>query len=193
MTRRINQKLAHKRKLNDQHTVEKEAKKVESITTTSCLVVEQMVGGPVPALTALSNLARCAGGGGEDEPPDQVLFLFLFRHKILIICESGGGQASHILHMLDTNQEKNKANDVAAVFNTVEAVITRVVRGKVKLVDRSMDVATELVKRVNSDYSKEIVLLISGTNTAYQAKSVLRILTAMVTLAWALLRLGRSC
>ena len=36
--------------------------------------------------------------------------------------------------------------------------------------------------RVNSDYGKEIVLLLSGTNTAYQAKSLLRILIAKVTL-----------
>ena len=50
--------------------------------------------------------------------------------------------------MLDTNQEKNKANDVAAVFNTV--VATRVVRGREKLGDRSMEVAIELVKRVNA-------------------------------------------
>ena len=84
--------------------------------------------------------------------------------------------------MLDTNEQKNKANDIAAVFNTVEAVISRVVRGKDKLGDRSVEVTTQLVKRVNSDYAKEIVLLLSGTNTAYQAKSVLRMLTAMVTL-----------
>ena len=36
--------------------------------------------------------------------------------------------------------------------------------------------------RVNSDYGKEIVLLLSGTNTAYQAKSLLRMLIAKVTL-----------
>ena len=83
------------------------------------------------------------------------------------------------MHMLDTNQEKNKANDVAAVFNTV--VVTRVVRGREKLGDRSMEVAIELVKRVNADYGKEIVMLLFGTNTAYQAKSVLRMLTAIVT------------
>ena len=62
-----------------------------------------------------------------------------------------------MLHMLDTNQEKNKANDVA------------------------MEVAIELVKRVNADYGKEIVMLLFGTNPAYQAKSVLRMLTAIVT------------
>ena len=56
--------------------------------------------------------------------------------------------------MLDTNQEKNKANDVAAMFNTVEAVVNRVVRGKDRLGDRCGEVAMELVKRVNSDYGK---------------------------------------
>ena len=61
------------------------------------------------------------------------------------------------MHMLDTNQEKNKANDVA------------------------MEVAIELVKRVNAYYGKEIVMLLFRTNTAYQAKSVLRMLTAIVT------------
>jgi hypothetical protein len=58
----------------------------------------------------------------------------------------GGGQASHVLHMLDTNQENNKANDVAAVFNTVEAMVARVVRCGAKLGDRSGEVAMELVK-----------------------------------------------
>ena len=42
--------------------------------------------------------------------------------------------------MLDTNQEKNKANDVAAVFNTVEAMV---VRGRDRLGDRCGDVAME--------------------------------------------------
>jgi len=175
MTRRINQKLAHKRKLNDQHTEDKEVKKARKVETISsapsCLVVEQLVGGSSLALTALGNLARCGTGGGEGDPPDEIDEFF-----------AGGGQASHILHMLDTNEQKNKANDIAAVFNTVEAVISRVVRGKDKLGDRSVEVTTQLVKRVNSDYAKEIVLLLSGTNTAYQAKSVLRMLTAMVTL-----------
>ena len=42
--------------------------------------------------------------------------------------------------------------------------------------------ASQVVKRVLSDYDKELVLLISGTNTAYQAKSVLRMLTSFVML-----------
>ena len=56
--------------------------------------------------------------------------------------------------MLYINQEKNKANDVVAVFNTVEAVVTSVVRGMDRLGDRCGEVAMELVKRVNSDYGK---------------------------------------
>ena len=41
---------------------------------------------------------------------------------------AGGGNASHILHYLDSAQEKVKANDVAAVFNAIEALISHVVR-----------------------------------------------------------------
>ena len=61
------------------------------------------------------------------------------------------------------------------------------------------EVAMDLVKRVLQDYGKEVVvgyvtimvvtivpqvtLLLSGTNTAHQAKAVLRMLTAMVALS----------
>ena len=48
-------------------------------------------------------------------------------------------------------------------------------------VDRA-GVAPQIVKRVLSDYDKEITLLLSGSNTAYQAKSVLRMLTSFVML-----------
>jgi hypothetical protein len=65
MTKRIKQKLAHKRKHNDEHLAEKEvkkARKAEVVQTTSCLVVEQLVGGPSLVLPALASLARCGGG-----------------------------------------------------------------------------------------------------------------------------------
>ena len=71
ITRRLNQKLAQKRKHNDQHLAEKEvkkARKADVVQTTSCLVVEQLVGGPSLALPALVSLARC----GEEDPPDQM-------------------------------------------------------------------------------------------------------------------------
>ena len=76
--------------------------------------------------------------------------------------------------------EKTKANDVALVFSAVEAVVSEVLRTEVA--GRGMDVAKQLVKRVLADYDKELVLLISGTNTAHQAKTVLRMLTSFVML-----------
>ena len=85
---------------------------------------------------------------------------------------------SHVLHYLDSAVEKIKANDVAQVFLAVEAVVSEVVR--TEAAGRAGDVAKQLVKRVLSDYDKEIILLISGTNTAYQAKAVLRMLTSFV-------------
>ena len=41
---------------------------------------------------------------------------------------AGGGNVSHLLHVLDTAESKVKANDIAAVFNAVEGVINHVVR-----------------------------------------------------------------
>ena len=38
------------------------------------------------------------------------------------------------------------------------------------------------MRRVLSDYDKEVMLLLSGTNTAHQAKAVLRMLTSFVML-----------
>ena len=95
----------------------------------------------------------------------------------------GGGNVTHVLHYLDTAVEKTKANDVAAVFLAVEAVVSYVVRTEDSGADgRAREVARLLVKRVLADYDKETVLLISGTNTAHQAKAVLRMLTSFVML-----------
>ena len=48
-------------------------------------------------------------------------------------------------------------------------------------VDRA-GVSGQITRRVLSDYDKEVVLLLSGTNTAHQAKAVLRMLTSFVML-----------
>ena len=93
---------------------------------------------------------------------------------------AGGGNASHVLHYLDSKVEKTKANDVALVFLAVEAVVSHVVRADQP--GRGLDLARQLVKKVLTDYDKETVLLISGTNTAHQAKAVLRMLTSFVML-----------
>ena len=96
---------------------------------------------------------------------------------------TGGGNASHVLHYLDTAVEKTKANDVATVFLAVEAVVSHVVRTEEEEKDgRTREVARLLVRKVLADYDKETILLISGTNTAHQAKAVLRMLTSFVML-----------
>ena len=135
--------------------------KVTGAPQTNSIIVEQLVSND--SSTALAALACLAS---SDDGKVEEFF-------------AGGGNANHLLHLLDAAQEKVKANDVAAVFNAVEAIISHIVRGED--VDRG-GVSDTIVKRILSDYDKEIVLLISGTNTAYQAKSVLRMLTSFVML-----------
>ena len=116
------------------------------------LIVEQLVSSDSEeAITALASLAEA-----EDEKLQEFF--------------AGGGIVSHVLHYLDTAVEKTKANDVAAVFLAVEAVVSYVVRMEESGSDgRAREVARLLVKRVLADYDKETVLLISGTNTAHHS------------------------
>ena len=129
------------------------------------LIVEQLASSDSEeALTALASLAQA-----EDEKLEEFF--------------AGGGNASHVLHYLDTAVEKTKANDVATVFLAVEAVVSHVVRTEEEEKDgRPREVARLLVRKVLAEYDKEIILLISGTNTAHQAKAVLRMLTSFVML-----------
>ena len=131
------------------------------------LIVEQLASSDSEeALTALASLAEA-----EDEKLEEFF--------------AGGGNVSHLLHYLDTAVEKTKANDVAAVFLAVEAVVSYVVRREEEEAGpdgRAREVARLLVKKVLADYDKETILLISGTNTAHQAKAVLRMLTSFVML-----------
>ena len=129
------------------------------------LIVEQLASSDSEeALTALASLAQA-----EDEKLEEFF--------------TGGGNASHVLHYLDTAVEKTKANDVATVFLAVEAVVSHVVRTEEEEKDgRPREVARLLVRKVLADYDKETILLISGTNTAHQAKAVLRMLTSFVML-----------
>ena len=133
--------------------------------STRSLIVEQLASSDSEeALTALASLAEA-----EDEKLEEFF--------------AGGGNASHVLHYLDTAVEKTKANDVATVFLAVEAVVSHVVRTEEEEKDgRPREVARLLVRKVLADYDKEIILLISGTNTAHQAKAVLRMLTSFVML-----------
>ena len=123
-------------------------------------IVDRLAG--PDGLATAREIANCAEAGEND-----LVLEFL----------SGGGRAKDLLAPL-VSEEKVKAVDVAAVFNAVETVVLRVVKG----LDQFRPVATDLQQQVLADHSKEVVLLLSGTNTAYQAKSVLRMLTAFVTL-----------
>ena len=132
------------------------------------LIVEQLASADSEeALTALASLAQA-----EDEKLEEFF--------------AGGGNVSHVLHYLDTAVEKTRANDVATVFLAVEAVVGHVVRTeeeeKAGTDGRPREVARLLVRKVLADYDKETILLISGTNTAHQAKAVLRMLTSFVML-----------
>ena len=155
-------KLAKKRKVEAEQTDEVKKSK----PSVRSLIVEQLVSSDSEeAITALASLAEA-----EDEKLQEFF--------------AGGGNVSHVLHYLDTAVEKTKANDVAAVFMAVEAVVSHVVRTEEDSGNdgRTREVARLLVKRVLADYDKETILLISGTNTAHQAKAVLRMLTSFVML-----------
>ena len=83
--------------------------KTSSATSSSSIVVEQLVKNDrniaFDALAALAN----------DEEKIEEFF-------------AGGGNVKHVLHYLDTAEEKTKANEVAAVFNTIEAIVSYSVR-----------------------------------------------------------------
>ena len=119
---------------------------------------------------------------------------------------AAGGKASHVLHLLASRDSRPPANEVqifiiniylinllkniltiffevAAVFLTVEALVLRAAQEEEGATASTMAAtALDLVKRTLADYGREVVLLLSGTNTAHQAKAVLRMLAAMVAL-----------
>ena len=93
------------------HTVEVVQKKTKpTISEAKSLVVEQLT-------STDSNIVLSALGclASSDEGKVEEFF-------------AGGGNANHILHYIDSAEEKVKANDVAAVFNAIEAIISHVVR-----------------------------------------------------------------
>ena len=87
---------------------------------------------------------------------------------------------------------------MASVFLSVEVLVLRAAQQS-SPGGLMAEVAMDLVKRVLADYGKEVfvhhvtltvttamvqvTLLLSGTNTAHQAKAVIRMLTAMVALS----------
>lgn len=100
------------RKVPEEEGDESPTKKIKtgsSVTPSSSIIVEQLVKSDrslvLDALAALAN----------DE--DKIAEFF-----------AGGGNVKHLLHYLDSAEEKTKANEVAAVFNTIETVVSYSVR-----------------------------------------------------------------
>ena len=99
---------------------------------------------------------------------------------------SHGGQAGDVLRLLES-EEKTKSPEVALVFQAVEAVLLHVASGR----DREDAgagggdgaVAQDLIRKVLHGHFRYVMLLLSPSNTAYQAKSCLRLLSAMVATA----------
>ena len=49
---------------------------------------------------------------------------------------AGGGNAGHILHSLDSAEGKVRANEVAAVFNAIEAIVGHIVRSVINVLSK---------------------------------------------------------
>ena len=94
---------------------------------------------------------------------------------------SHGGQTGDLLRLLES-EEKTKSPEVALVFQAVETVLLHVASGS----DRDGAsagggaLAQDLIRKVLHGHFRYVVLLLSQSNTAYQAKSCLRMLSAMV-------------
>ena len=160
-------KTPHKRKplATEDHTetappVEKRPKKSSEVT-----ILDRLRGhDPVGALKVIV---------AEDGDRDALLEEFL----------SHGGQAGDLLRLLES-EEKTKSPEVALLFQAVETVLLHVAAsGKGR--DDASAVAQDLIRKVLHNHFRYVMLLLSQSNTAYQAKSCLRMLSAMVATAGA--------
>ena len=138
-------------------------------TSSTGTIVDRLRGfDPVGALKEVV----AEGEGGDDH--DALMGEFL----------SNGGQAGDLLRLLES-EEKTKSPEVALVFQAVETVLLHVASGS----DRDGEgaeggaVAQDLIRKVLHGHFRYVMLLLSQSNTAYQAKSCLRMLSAMVATA----------
>ena len=114
----LSQKRPRKRKVpgastsKDQDDKETASKKLKTqpVPSPQSIIVEQLTNSDSGVVnTALASLASA-----EEDKVEEFL--------------AGGGNAGHILHSLDTAEGKVKANEVAAVFNAIEALVGHIVR-----------------------------------------------------------------
>ena len=100
-----------------------------------------------------------------------------------------GGTGKDILNVLHSeNGEKLKAPEISVVFTACQAFFLHLTEklencqeeGKEE-VQKFKKLGVELCREVLEDHIGYIILLLSGSNTVYQVKSSLRLLTSMVT------------
>ena len=111
----LSQKRPRKRKgpaseSKDQNDKEPTSKKAKSQPKPQSIIVEQLTNSD----SGVVNSALASLASAEEDKVEEFL--------------AGGGNAGHILHSLDSADGKVKANEVAAVFNAIDAIVSHIVR-----------------------------------------------------------------
>ena len=120
----LSQKRPRKRKgpapeSKDQNDKEPTSKKAKSqpVSKPQSIIVEQLTNSD----SGVVNSALASLASAEEDKVEEFL--------------AGGGNAGHILHSLDSAEGKVKANEVAAVFNAVDAIVSHIVRSVINECD----------------------------------------------------------
>lgn len=120
----LSQKRPRKRKgpaseSKDQNDKEPTSKKAKSqpVSKPQSIIVEQLTNSD----SGVVNSALASLASAEEDKVEEFL--------------AGGGNAGHILHSLDSAEGKVKANEVAAVFNAIDAIVSHIVRSVINECD----------------------------------------------------------
>ena len=115
----LSQKRPRKRKGPDQNDKEPTSKKAKSqpVSKPQSIIVEQLTNSD----SGVVNSALASLASAEEDKVEEFL--------------AGGGNAGHILHSLDSAEGKVKANEVAAVFNAIDAIVSHIVRSVINECD----------------------------------------------------------
>ena len=120
----LSQKRPRKRKgpapeSKDQNDKEPTSKKAKSqpVSKPQSIIVEQLTNSD----SGVVNSALASLASAEEDKVEEFL--------------AGGGNAGHILNSLDSAEGKVKANEVAAVFNAIDAIVSHIVRSVINECD----------------------------------------------------------
>ena len=113
----LSQKRPRKRKVpapetkdqDDKGTASKKSKP-QPVSKPNSIIVEQLTNSD----SGVVNSALASLASAEEDKLEEFL--------------AGGGNAGHILHSLDSAEGKVKANEVASVFNAIDALVGHIVR-----------------------------------------------------------------